>query len=169
MGLLTTAFCQVSIYMFPLYVCNPINIAQTTHCAVAGATSDLLFPLGKKTQQHRINIIRHIKAAATRCCTCRGGRRQTQTSIKPSHHTSKHTDAPYHQGVNVEQIRHGGAAKQDNLLVFYRSVKAVTIRERTRGKHKCKIRGTLTHLLCFVKSKEEIKESVAASSIALYY
>lgn len=163
----------VNLHPFHLYMKTHRQRTNSKYCFVAGATSALLFPLGgKKTQQHRMsNIITHIKAAATRCCACRGGQRQTQTSIKPSHHTSKCTDAAYHQGVNVEQIRQGGAAKQDNLLVFYRLVKAVTMRGTDTGKTQVaesKIGRTLTCALSLVKSKGGIEESVAISSIALY-
>lgn len=107
---------------------------------------------GKKTQQHRMsNIITHIKAAATRCCAYRGGQRQTQTSIKPNHHASKCTDAPYHQGVNVEQIWQGGAAKQDNLLVFYRLVKAMTIRGIGHGENTSgRVQNWMQLDMCFV-------------------
>lgn len=147
----------VNLHMFHLYVQAHQHRTNSKYCFVAGATSDLLFPLGKKTQQHRMsNIITHIKAAATHCCACRGGQRQTQTSIKPNHHTSKCTDAPYHQGVNVEQIRQGGAAKQDNLLVLHRSVKAVTIRETDTGKTQvaeCKIGCSLTFVSCEIKRR----------------
>lgn len=102
------AFCQLCIDVGFVSMQSDQHRINNKYCFASGVTSDLLFPLGKeKNQTHHKGWTALLHTYKSR----QSGRRQTQTSIKPNHHTSEHTDAPYHQGVNVEQIRRGGAAK----------------------------------------------------------